>query len=138
MPEHIHSFELPASLQVPSGAFVFLNDVDFLPTPTLHADLVQGAWRTELQRMRAAFFDDGARETLVLPAFERLAEKGPGGMPKATPWRGPCREADGCAMIDGAALPRSFDMLRTMVQKETVVDIFHRKQVWIAVISLLC
>jgi len=116
--------------QVPSGAFVFLNDIDFLPTPHLHEQLTSGRWQHELLRMRSAFFNDHKREALVVPAFERLAAKaGKGQPPKAMPWKGPCRKSDGCEMVDGMALPRTFDMLRTMLQEETVVDIFHRKQV---------
>ena len=30
------------ALQVPNGLFVFLSDIDFLPTPNLHADLATG------------------------------------------------------------------------------------------------
>lgn len=118
-------------IQVPSGAFVFLNDIDFLPTPDLHEQLVAGKWKTELQRMQSAFLEDGHRDALVVPAFERLAAKAVKGQaPKATPWKEPCRESDGCKIVDGMALPRSFDMLRKMLQKEIIVDIFHRKQVW--------
>jgi len=118
-------------IQVPSGAFVFLNDIDFLPTPDLHQQLVAGKWKAELHRMQSAFLEDGKRDALVLPAFERLAAKAAKGQaPKATPWTGPCKKLDGCETVDGMALPRSFNMLRKMLQRETIVDIFHRKQVW--------
>lgn len=126
-------------IQVPSGAFVFLNDIDFLPTPNLHQELVAGKWKTELRRMRSAFLEDGDREALVVPAFERLAAEGKGRQsPKATPWKAPCRKSEGCEIVNDMALPRTFDMLRTMLQKETVVDIFHRKQVRASSQRTLC
>lgn len=111
-------------MQVPSGVFVFLNDIDFVPTPTLHSELTEGKLKSELQRMRSAFFKSQTREALVLPAFERLGANG-----GATPWVEPCEERSGCKMMQGMALPRSFDMLRIMLQKEKVVDVFHRPQV---------
>lgn len=117
-------------VQVPSGAFVFLNDIDLIPTPDLHHDLTQGKFKGELQRMRSAFYDRGERETLVVPAFERLpARISSGKYPRASPWHGPCEKSEGCEVVNGMALPRSFEMLRRMVQQETVVDIFYRVMV---------
>lgn len=120
----MHSADWGLCLQVPSGVFVFLNDIDFIPTPTVHQELTSGRWRTELLRMRTAFFDHGKRETVVLPAFERTARGA-----KAVPYEETCESEQGCKLIDGMALPRTFDMLRTMLQHETVVDVFHRPQV---------
>lgn len=111
-------------MQVPSGVFVFLNDVDFVPTPTLNSELTKGKWQQELKRMRSAYYASETRETLVLPAFERLGAHG-----GATPWNGGCEESTGCSLIQGMAMPRTFDMLRTMLQKGKVVDVFHRPQV---------
>jgi hypothetical protein len=111
-------------MQVPSGVFVFLNDIDFVPTPTLHSELTVGKWKSELQRMRSAYFESQTRETLVLPAFERLGSHG-----KATPWNEPCEAAEGCEMFQDMALPRTFDMLRKMLHRSKVVDVFHRAQV---------
>jgi hypothetical protein len=111
-------------MQVPSGVFVFLNDIDFVPTPTLHSELTVGRWKSELQRMRSAFFESQIRETLVLPAFERLGSHG-----KATPWHEPCEVSAGCEMVRNIALPRTFDMLRHMLQTVNVVDVFHRPHV---------
>ena len=112
---------------------MFLNDVDLIPTPTLHAELTTGKFREEMLRMRSAYFDSGDREVLVLPAFERHANKKPGPDEKAKPqdplWPGPCRKAEGCRNINGVAVPRSFDTLRDMLKKGNVVDVFYRKQV---------
>lgn len=111
-------------MQVPSGVFAFLNDIDFVPTPALHSELTEGKWKTELQSMRSAYFESQTRETFVLPAFERLGAHG-----GATPWPDACEEKSGCELIHDMALPRTFEMLRTMLHKEKVVDIFHRPQV---------
>ena len=101
-------------VQVPSHHFVFLNDVDFLPTPTLHSSLTgTGRWAPELARMRAAWHTAGARFTFVVPAFERLvAVAGPnrtvvrdaGGQPLAAPWAGACDAQDGCEVLQVRAL----------------------------------
>lgn len=119
------------ALQVPSGVFVFLNDVDFITTPKLHADLTSGRWAAELQRMREAWTSTGKRMALVLPAFERLKatkQASPGGRPAAVPFKGACSAATGCAWLQGMALPRTFDSLRTMMQ-QGAVDVFHRRSV---------
>lgn len=122
------------AVQVPSGVFVFLNDVDLIPTPTLHAELTTGKFRQEMQRMRTAYFDSGDREVLVLPAFERLPNKPPGPKEKKNgkrgdaAWPGPCKKAEGCRNINGVAVPRSFDTLRAMLRKGNVVDVFYRRQ----------
>lgn len=113
------------SVQVPSGVFAFLIDVDFVPTPTLHADLTEGKWKTTLQQMYSAYFESQTREALVLPAFERLTKQGGG----TTPWPHACEEKHGCKLIHGMALPRTFESLRAVLQKEKVVDIFDRQHV---------
>jgi Glycosyl-transferase for dystroglycan len=111
-------------VQVPPGLFVFLNDIDFIPTPSVYSELTTGKWRSELQHMREAFYELGKRKTLVLPAFERSSRGA-----HATPYPGDCELEDGCRVVQGMAMPRTFERLRTMLQMETVVDVFHRPQV---------
>jgi hypothetical protein len=118
-------------VQVENGLFVFLNDIDFLPTPHLYSDLVAGRWTPELIRMSNMSFKSlGKRQALVLPAFERLSiPTADGGAPDPVPWDGPCEQSRGCSTLQGMKLPRNFEMLRTMLQEEDVVDVFHRTQV---------
>jgi hypothetical protein len=121
--------------QVPSGLFIFLNDIDFIPTPDMHRDLVVGKFRADLLQMRAAYAANGTRSALVTPAFERLPQRKPSGavsmdekgQPNARVWPGQCEEDRGCSKLRGMALPRSFQMLRTMMQHGGVIDIFHRR-----------
>jgi hypothetical protein len=119
---------------VPAGLFVFLSDVDFLPTPTLHGDLAAGVWAPQLAAIRAAWAANGTRAALITPAFERLAArnaagrlvKDAAGVPVAMPWRGPCGAGTGCEALAGVTLPRTFEALRSMLQAGGVVDVFHR------------
>ena len=91
-------------------------------------------WAPELQRMRAAFAANGTRVAFVTPAFERLVAHTPSGhpvkdaqgQPVATQWNGPCGEGTGCEVLQGMALPRSFEALRAMLQAGGIVDVFHR------------
>ena len=70
--------------------FVFLNDVDFLPTPDLYASLTgTGRWGSELARMRDAWHGHRHRRALVLPAFERLNGA----------WTGACGVGQGCEVL---------------------------------------
>jgi hypothetical protein len=123
-----------AFLQVPPGVFVFLNDIDFIPTPSLHSDLVSGKWASELKNMRNAYVRNGTRIALVTPAFERLSIKDPAGRPikdasgrpVAVPYSGECSKATGCDTLQGMALPRTFQSLRAMMQEGQFVDVFHR------------
>lgn len=124
-------FELCAATQVPQGAFVFLNDADFLPSKRMYEDLTTGLWAPELGRMRDAYNTEGRRITFVAPAFERLAAAGPGGgrgRKRPVPFRGECTSATGCEVLQGMALPRTFKSLRSMMQV-AAVDVFHRPQV---------
>lgn len=125
-------------MQVPSGLFVFLLDIDFVPTPDMHRDLVVGPHRDTLLRMRAAFKETGRRIALVTPAFERLPQRDAAGevvrdaagAPQPQPWPLPCRPEHGCEELrPGLAMPRTFNMLRDMFQHGRVLDLFHRTYV---------
>ena len=82
--------------------------------------------------MRAAFRERGVRAALVTPAFERLVRRTPegrvakdgAGQPLPQPWGGGCEAGSGCEMLQGMAMPRTFGMLREMLQAVGVVDIF--------------
>ena len=113
---------------MPAGAFVFLSDVDFVPTPDLHSDLTAGKWVSELEDMRDSYERREERRVLVVPAFERL-EAAPDDRSGSlvVPYKAPCLKSEGCAVIQGFKVPRSFGMLRTMLQR-AAVGVFHRKK----------
>lgn len=113
--------------QVPAGLFVFVCDVDFLPSRNLHADLVSGKHRKTLMGMRADFAASGRRAALVLPALERRKSH-----------RFECGDLAGCEVLADLAVPRTFDALRVMYQAGNVVDIFHRTSVRLAATAFLC
>lgn len=123
---------------MPPGVFVFLCDVDFLPSRGLHADLVTGKHRGELLHMHTNFTAFGHRGALVLPAFERLAHvtsSEPGAVAHGDSnagraWAGAACEADaGCEMVQGIAVPRTFETLREMLSEVEIVDVFDRYSV---------
>jgi len=101
------------------GAFVFLLDVDFVPSPGLHADLVAGAWAGKLRSMRLAYERWGRREALVVPAFERTRAH----------YTGHCAAEADCDWIAGVETPRSVERLRPMVADGSA-QVFHFDKVF--------
>lgn len=106
--------------QVPGkGAFVFLLDVDFIPTPGMYKSFTSGEWVDELKDMRRDFEQNKQRRALVLPAFERI---------EAAPYTGDCHFEAGCDFFNGVSAPRTFPQLMKMTADRSV-KIFHVSKV---------
>jgi hypothetical protein len=119
---------------VPSGVFVFLNDIDFIPDAGLFPELVAGRHRSVLEQMRDDWQLRQTRRAVVLPAFERVQTLCPGTGGRndcVTPYAPPCDDVakdSTCHVLDGVQMPRTFAGLRLMLQARAV-DIFHRSVV---------
>lgn len=107
--------------QVPkTGAFAFLLDVDFVPSPGMYDDLTRGPYATRLASMRASYVATGALDTLVLPAYE----------PTEAVMR--CRENDArlgrCKGIRTLPFPMDREQVRAM-EREGTLEIFYATRV---------